>query len=59
MNEKTGGIGNFLIQAFSRGMRIAPHGKHSRGHRKPKNYGVKMKARRRMAAKSRARNFHS
>lgn len=46
-----------LLRAFMNGMRVAPHGKHYQGHRLPKNYGAKKRIRRKMAAKSRARNF--
>lgn len=48
---------NPWMRAFMRGMRMAPRGKHSKGRQRPKNYAAKQKARRKMAAKSRARNF--
>lgn len=55
-NTSNSGIGS-LVNAFMRGARITSSSKHARGWRKPKNWGTKRKARRKMAAKSRARNF--
>lgn len=40
-------------------LRVMPQGGHSKGWTRSKNYYAKKKARRKMAAKSRARNFQN